>query len=324
MMNQKQNFRAMLDGGTPEFIPEMSELYKACILATGITDQPWIGGEDPFGVNWIVTKDGALPEPGRFLFTDVADWKKYVHFPDVDALEIEDVAEIELTEVDREAQVITVFNVCGLFERLAAFMGFENTLCALVEDPESCHEFFEAFADYKIACINKYIDLYNPDVITYFDDFATARGLFMSPTTYRDVIKPHHKRIIDAVTSRGVIFSQHTCGKVETIIEDYVEMGVRIWDSAQVYNDLEGIMEKYKGRLIVEGGWDSTGPAGYMGATQEDIINEALRCAKQYGKYGNFILLPLIMNENGSALMVGDSRIPAMMDAWHKVNKLKF
>lgn len=321
-MNQRENFFAMLEGKKPEFIPNMMELYKACVLGADRADEPFVGGLDVFGVNWLVTKDGAMPEPNKFMFEDVADWKKHVHFPDIDSLGLEEAAKIEMTDVNRDEVIVNVYSPCGLFERLAAFMGFENTLCALVEDPDSCREFFEAFADYKIACFDRYMDTYQPDVITYFDDLATANGLFMSPAVYRSVIKPAHRRIVEAVTSRGVIFSQHTCGKCERLMEDYVEMGIKIWSSAQMNNDLEGIMEKYQGRLIVEGGWDTSGPASYVGASTEDVVAEAIRCAKQYGKYGNFILLPSLLTENGNSFFVGDPRLDPMIEAWHEVDKL--
>ncbi|AHF09321.1 MULTISPECIES: uroporphyrinogen decarboxylase family protein [Dehalobacter] len=321
-MNQRENFQVMLDGGKPEFIPLYMELYKVCLLGANQIDQPWNGGLDPFGVNWIATKEGVIPEPNKFLFDDIADWKKYVHFPNIDTLGIEGVAQFELAGCNRDEQIVNVFSTTGLFERLAAFMGFENALCSLIEDPESCQEFFEAMADYKIACHNRFIEVYQPGIITYFDDLATANGLFMSPAVYRSLIKPSHKRIIEAVTSRGVIFAQHTCGRCEEIIEDYVEMGVKIWNAAQISNDLEGIMDKYKGRLIVEGGWDSSGPVSYLGASTEDVIAEALRCAKQYGPKGNYILVPVLMNEKGNSVMVGDDRLGPMIEAWHKVNKL--
>lgn len=321
-MNQRENFFAMIEGKTPEFIPNTMELYKIGMLGTNNTDQPWTGGVDPFGVNWIATKEGAIPEPNKFMFDDIADWKDYVHFPDLETLGIEAMAQMEMADFIRGEQVVNVFSVCGLFERLAAFMGFENALCSLVEDPESCQEFFEAFADYKIAIHNRFIDAYNPDVLAYFDDMATANGLFMSPKTYREVIKPAHRRIIEGVTERGVIFAQHTCGKCQEIVPDYVEMGAKIWHSAQIMNDIEGIQDKYKGQLIIEGGWDTSGPASYIGASTEDVINEAKRCASVYGQKGNYIMMPLLINEEGSALVVGDDRLPPMLEAWQSIQML--
>lgn len=73
---------------------------------------------------------------------------------------------------------------------------------------------------------------------------------------------------------------------------------------------------------MIEGGWDTSGPASYIGATTEDLIEEAKRCAGMYGQKGNYILMPLLMNENGNALIVGDSRLAPMIDAWHQVHCL--
>ena len=129
-------------------------------------------------INWIATAEGAIPEPNKFMFDDIADWKKYVKFPDVDKFDFTQVANIELARVNRSEKMMCLFNACGLFERLVAFMGFENALCSLVEDPESCKEFFDAFSDYKVATISKHIDAYKPDIVMYYDDLAQARGLF--------------------------------------------------------------------------------------------------------------------------------------------------
>lgn len=324
-MNQRENFFTMIEGKKPEFIPNSMEVYKTCGMAISYIDSPFQGGLDSYGVNWVLTKEGAIPEPNKFLFEDIADWKEKVHFADLDSLGIEAAAAKEMEDFDQNSRnelVVNIFSACGLFERLAAFMGFENALCSLVEDPESCKEFFEAVADYRIACHNRMIDAYQPDVLTYFDDLATANGLFMSPKVYREVIKPAHQRIIEAVTSRGVIFSQHTCGKCEEIVGDYVEMGAKIWHSAQINNDLEGIMDRYKGKLIVEGGWDSSGPVSYIGASIEDLIEEAKRCVSVYGPKGNFILMPILMNENGNSLLVGDPRLEPMLKAFNEINKL--
>lgn len=321
-MNQRENFFAMIEGKKPEFIPNSMEVYKTCVMATSIIDSPFQGGLDAYGVNWIATKEGSIPEPNKFMFNDITDWKDHVKFPNVDTLGIEEAAKMELADVKRDKMVINVFSACGLFERMAAFMGFENTLCSLVEDPDASREFFEAFADFRIDCHNRIIDAYQPDVITYFDDLATANGLFMSPKVYREVIKPAHQRIAEAVTSRGVIFSQHTCGKCEEIVGDYVEMGAKIWHSAQISNDLEGIMDRYKGKLIIEGGWDSSGPVSYIGASIEDLIEEAKRCVRVYGPKGNYIFMPVLMNENGNSLLVGDPRLEPMLKAFNEINKL--
>ena len=47
----------------------------------------------------------------------------------------------------------------------------------------------------------------------------------MSPGVYRELIKPHHKRLNDAVKAYGMKPIMHTCGKCEDIIGDFIEKG---------------------------------------------------------------------------------------------------
>lgn len=323
-MTQRENFMAMVRGEKPEFIPNTWEMYNIsrCYI---LMDQPLETGLDPFGVRWIKEPEGMVTDPnGENLLDDIADWKEQVKFPDPDKLPFKELAEEELAVFNPD-KITNIYDSVGLFERMTSLMGFENTLCALLEDPESCDEFFAAVADYKIACYNHIIDAYHPDIICYFDDICTQRGPFMSPDTYRELIKPHHKRIIDAVHARGVLFMQHMCGLVEPIIDDLVEIGVDIWNSAQKFNDLPGIMKKYHGKLIVEGGWDYQGPCSMEGATNEILIEELNRCRNEYGECGNYILCPAILTKKGNIMIVGDtigdSRKQFVFDKWNEINK---
>lgn len=315
MITQKKNLQLILDGKTPEFRPIYYELYKTCGLADSLVNHPRQNGTDAFGVEWVITPEGAIPRPGCFMFEDITDWKKHVRFPDLSAYNFQAAAETDLTDIDRNDKVINVNFAVGLYQRIVAFMGFENTLCSMIEEPEACDEFFGEMADFNIRCIEKMIDAYKPDVVTYFDDFATSTSLFMSPDTYRRLIKPHQARILRSIASKGIIVAEHLCGKCEEILDDFVEMGVQIWSSAQIMNDLPSIEKKYKGKLIIEGGWDSFGPAGYPDATTEQILHEADRCLSEYGKEYNYILFPIIVTPDPA-----DPRITALCDYWRKVS----
>lgn len=324
MLTPKQNVLEVLNWGKPEYIPMTFEAFRIVgPLADELLEEPFReSGTDPFGIKWIVTPEGAMVDTSCILLEDIADWKEKVIFPDLNKIDITEAAKIELKDADRENQLISFYYPCGLFERLAAFMGFEEALISLVTDPESCHEFFEAMTEYKIKAIEKIYETYKPDILVYFDDLATARGTFMSPDTYRSVIKPHHRRIAEFVKSKGMIFEQHTCGRCEDLLEDYVEIGAAAWQPAQCMNDLEGIQKKFKGRLVIEGGWDSSGPCSYMNASEEDLCREIRRNIDTYGKNSGFILMPVLLNEKGNPLLTGDdSRMPALFEEWKKYCK---
>lgn len=198
-------------------------------------------------------------------------------------------------------------------------MGFENALVSLLTEPEACREFFDAMTDYKIKAVEKIIDAYKLDVYVNFDDVSNANSMFMSPDTYRETIKPYHAKLVEAVTDKGVIFCQHTCGKCESVLDDYVEIGVKIWNSAQPMNNIPEIQKRYKGQLVVEGGWDTQGTPGYIDASEEIVRAETRRCVEEYGKSGGFILMPVLFNERGNVAFVGDDRLPMVFDEWSRI-----
>ena len=115
---------------------------------------------------------------------------------------------------------------------------------------------------------------------------------------------------------------EHTCGKCEDLIPDYIDMGVGHWHSAQCMNDLAGIAKKYQGKLTIEGGWDTSGRPGMIECTADEARAEVRRCVEEYGQYGNFVLLPILVNERGHSLYVPDDRMPAVFDEWEKCRML--
>ena len=139
--------------------------------------------------------------------------------------------------------------------------------------------------DYKIASLDYIIDAYHPDTITYYDDIATERDLFMSPDMYRELVKPHHKRFAQACIDCGIIPIYHCCGHAEAIVEDMIDCGWVAWSSVQISNDVEGLIKKYGDHFGFVGGFDSNGPVAREDATPELVDAEVVRCLDTYGKY---------------------------------------
>jgi hypothetical protein len=284
------------------------------IIGFGAHNGPWFekgpegGGYDGFGVRWVTPESGnnaAIPAPNEFLLEDITDWKDVVKFPDLTGFDWESYARDyeSMDQVDR-SQVLVEFGVGnGCFERLAALMGFENCLISLVSEPEACKEFFDALTDYQIEYIRQVKEHLHPDIINYYDDIATERGLFMSPATYRELIKPYHKKVFDAIHQMGMFVTQHTCGKAEDLVEDFIEIGVDQWCSVQTSNDIQALIEKYGDRITFAGGFDTNGPVARESATPDMIQAEARRVVDDYGKYHKgFALFAFFINSNPQLL----------------------
>jgi hypothetical protein len=256
------------------------------------------GGYDGFGVRWVTPLSGggaSIPAPGEFILKDVRDWKKIVTIPDLEAVDFESLAAAELANIDSNRVAVSAISGNGIYERIGALMGFENALVSLIEEPEACNELFTAITDFKIRLAEKYAQYYKADVFVNFDDIASEKTLFMSPDTYRSLIKPHHKRLNEAVINLGMIPVQHTCGKGDLLVEDYIETKAACWSSVQPTNDVKYILETYGDKFCLEGGFDSNGKPGQPDATPEVIEAETERCIKEYGSLPGFIFAGFVL-----------------------------
>ena len=173
----KANYLKFLNHEETPFIP--NEFVGNSILGFGAINGPAIekggadGSPDGFGVYWVCPETGggaAIPKPGQFLLDDICDWREKVTIPDASAFDWEAEAAKELANVDRNQTVVAFGFGNGVFERLAALMGFEEALLAIMEEPEEVYALFEAITDYKIQALDYIQKYYKPDVVTYYDD----------------------------------------------------------------------------------------------------------------------------------------------------------
>ena len=289
----KENYLKFLRHEKTPMIPNY--LVSNAGLGAGAVADPWFecgpvaGGYDGFGVLWDAPVSGGgapMPRPNMFVLDDITQWREKVKFPNVEEFNWEEKAKQDLAGVDRSKQLVDYGIAHGVFDRLTILMGFEEGLMAMLTDPEEVNDFFTAVTDYKIKHLDYVAKYYQPDTVTYADDMATERDLFISPETYRKLIKPHHKRFCDACYERGILPVLHCCGKAEAIVEDMIDCGFVAWNNVQPSNDICRIIEQYGERIGLIGGYDSNGKPARVDVTQEEVDTEIHRCLDTYGKYG--------------------------------------
>jgi hypothetical protein len=327
MLSPRENLLRVLNHEEAEYVPcgliDMTFTGFSAPFEKG----PPGGGRDAFGVRWSVSDAGSsqpLPAPGEFILTDISAWKKQIAIPNPDDFDWEKDAERDLAPYDTNTVVVDYGSGNGVFERLAAFMGFEEALAAMWEEPDAVNELFSAITDFKIKVAEKAKKYYRADSFTNYDDIATERNLFMSPETYRSLIKPHHKRLYDAVRNLDMIPIQHTCGHAEAVIGDLAEIGSAAWTSVQPSNDIKGLLQKYGGRIALMGGYDTTGRPSHSDASAEEIRAEVERCYREYGPYRSsyvFFGFRLINSPNPAALMEGMAPIAQAVAALRQAGK---
>ena len=290
-ITEKENFLIILDGKIPEWIPNYSNA-----VATGgpeITGRRRIEGSanvaDVFGVEFHTTADGPIPTntiDGSFQLKDVTKWRDIMPKLDTDAHDWVSESQAALARIDRNEKM-TNYQFGGMWEQMHYIMGFENALASLVEEPEASFDFLNGMADFWIDIMQRFCKHFKPDIITTMEHIATHQGLLMSPETYRRIIKPVHIKVYNAIRETGAIPQMHVDGLVEAVMTDYADLGVRMIQPFQVFNDINKYKEMYN--IVAVGGWDAFGPGNLPDSTEEDTRASVRLAMDTYGPGGRYV-----------------------------------
>lgn len=117
--------------------------------------------------------------------------------------------------------------------------------------------------------------------------------MLMSPELWREMIKPHLKRIIDAVHELGLIYQHHSCGYIEPILGDLVELGVDAIDPVQPCNDLDTLKARYGDKITLCGGFNTGGLLDLPETTQEQIREEYRHVVNSLAPGGSYVVFPI-------------------------------
>ena len=298
-MTGRENMDLVWQHKQPLWVP-MINTDAQMIITPEFNDRPlFMNGVDDFGVQWEL--DPEHPElmthvkPGCELFDDITEWKKHVTFPSCKDKNWEMAAmrTKAMWAKKDEIQGYVVGNM-GAFEKICAMMGHVNAMMAMYDDEEAFAEFVEAYADYRIEqfeYIKKYLDV---DFMMMHDDWGNQKNMFFSPEMWRKFFKEPERRMVKRCQELGMHYMHHSCGYIEPIIPDLVEIGVESWHGGAPVNDLKKIKAEYGDKLIFAGGVDpqvtDTGRA-----TEEEIRAEVRRVIDTLGKGGGLMISSAVM-----------------------------
>ncbi|MGC9521107.1 MAG: uroporphyrinogen decarboxylase family protein [Anaerolineae bacterium] len=143
-------------------------------------------------------------------------------------------------------------------------VGTERLLIALLDNPDWCVDMFNHFLDVNIALLDAVWDAgYTFDAVTWPDDMGYKQNQFFSVRTYRELLKPVHKRAVDWAHAKGVKVRLHSCGDVRPFIPEFLDIGIDGLNPLEVKAGMDPIAIKREvgNRLLLHGGinavlWD--------------------------------------------------------------------
>ncbi|OHB54468.1 MAG: hypothetical protein A2Y07_07140, partial [Planctomycetes bacterium GWF2_50_10] len=178
----------------------------------------------------------------------------------------------------------------SLWERAWTLRGMENLMMDLIADPDFAADLFTRICDYNCLVLTQAIKHLPCEGIYFGDDWGTQIGLQMSPQTWRTLIKPHLKRIYALVRDAGKYVSIHSCGKVQELFDDLIDIGVNSFNPFQPeVIDIDRATRAYKNRLCFWGGISTQATLPF--ATQDQVRAE-VKHILDLGRSGGIIATP--------------------------------
>lgn len=177
----------------------------------------------------------------------------------------------------------------GLFEQGWAMCGFENYLSYVAGEEAFVEEMTSRLADYCCMELSLLRGL-GLDAVRFGDDWGFQNSLMIPPGTWRRVFRKHYRRLFQSAHDAGLITMLHSCGRVEDIIPDLIEIGLDVLHPLQPEaNDVARCQREFGKDITFWGalGSQSTIPLG----TAADVRRE-VRARLRLFHDGGYILAP--------------------------------
>ena len=292
-MKTKENMLRVIRRDNPQWVPDgMAEAVVT--LKCPVVERPARAGLDAFGVRWDYepgAEGGTYPAIGGNVIDDIESWREQLKVPDLDAVDWSSAAK-QAESVDRDRFLVSGFVEMGIFERSYLLFGMEEALINYLIEPDEMKALAHVIADYKISLIEHYYEAAHMDMIWYGDDWGTQTNLFLPVQTWRDIIRPETQRIYDCMKRLGVMINQHSCGKIDSIVGDIVEMGADMLNPLQPCNDLARMKRLYGDKLCFIGGIDSQFVLSRPGVTPDEVEAEVKRRIRDMAQGGGYVAAP--------------------------------
>ena len=301
-MTKKEQFFSVMRGENPPkwmgygFNAFTQTMFHCIIDPISVWDILFIEGEnvlDHWGVNhrFIPGVDpGIIPmvNEQNQVIKDITKWRDYVTFPEIPTDLDWKATQDQIAQVDRDQELVMVPTFRGLFERAHCLMTFEDTLVNMYEEPEAMNELFSAYADWKLKVAEALCDNLDFDVIHSHDDWGSKNAMFFSVGKFRELLKPHYKRLYDYYHKRGKLVQHHCDCYAAELAPELVDLGVEMWQGVLPSNDIKAVQKATNGKLLLMGGLDQA-LIDQADVTEEAVRAEVRRAIDEYAPGGCFL-----------------------------------
>ena len=295
-MDAKENAMRIIRFDRPERIatglPTRGLAYWGCNL------EPFdgVGPEGPVGTTWTTVwgyvlrkeQEGVMGFPQFHPLSRPANLRGY-EWPDPDDERLVGPVYARAAE-DRAADVLLA---CShretLWEKAYMLVGMEDLMTYLFTEPAFAREVFHRIMDFNLGMARHYLAV-GVELAGLGDDLGTQIGPLLGPEIVAKFLVPEYRRLFDLYKAHGVLIGFHSCGRIDSALETFMDLGVDVLNPVQATaNDLEKVRQATAGRMALAGAVSS---ATVMAGPADRIVAEARLRMWQLGRDGGYFCGP--------------------------------
>jgi uroporphyrinogen decarboxylase len=200
-----------------------------------------------------------------------------------------------------------------LWDRFRTLRGNLNCFMDLYDYRSEVHRLVEALTEYSLELISYWAET-GIDALFLADDLGTQRSLIISRDLWREYFRIPYRRLFDEAHRVGLDVIFHSCGNIEELIPDFIDIGVDVINPLQPgAMDLSRVSRRFGGQVAFFGAIDDQNLLREGSPVQ--VKEEVRRIIDLLGRpFGNaFIPAP----SNVIAPEVPLENIRALMEAGH-------
>jgi uroporphyrinogen decarboxylase len=182
----------------------------------------------------------------------------------------------------------------SLFELAWHLVGMEKYLIDLSMGEPWIEKLNDQVEEWTTALALQLVSL-GVDAIWLGEDLGTQTSMLISPDMWRERFKPRYARLIARLkrANPGLLVAFHSDGAVAPLIEDFIELGVDIYNPVQPNvpgSEPRFLQETYGGRIRFFGGIDQQTllPSGDAEAIRREVASRA----RIMGEKGGYLMAP--------------------------------
>jgi MtaA/CmuA family methyltransferase len=297
-MNGYQRYQAVLDGGTPDFLPRTPILmqfaaeyigsdYAAFASDFRVLVEANVASAREFGIDQLSCISDPYRETQGFgaEITYVTNGPPHSTHPLQDS---RDLSLLEKPDPQRSERMRDRLQAAELYrERFQgeySILGWVEGPAAEAADLRDLTPFLmdllddEAFAcELMDLCVEVAIDFARAQIKAGVDTVGIGDAIAsqVGPDVYEELIQPREKRLVKAIQEAGGRAKLHICGNITHLLPGIADLGLDILDVDHLV-DLATVRETVGGKVAIAGNMD---PVALIRNGSPETIREAVRQA---------------------------------------------